>query len=273
MSLPERAFPANEMLASVYRGVQGWGFPRSLFRFRVDRHDIPAGGVCWAPDPPRDVRIVIHPGRGGWHDYMILFHEVGHAVHSSSIRGPTHLLRWHEGLPGFGGFHEGIGELFALIADTESWLRTREGLAPELIRAYLTEQRYHPLRNLAFLVGWVQRELDLYLRPERDPVEAERRYDRSVWGYDDHPPRSFADSFYVEAPIYATSYLIATLFWPKVHAAALRELGGETWPNPKMGSWLTQHWFREGSGFDWLPRVREVTGRPFGARALNDAMR
>ena len=271
--LPESAFPADEALRAVYEGIQGWGFPRSLLRFRVDHHDIPSGGLCLAPDPPRDVRIVVHPGRGGWEDYMVLFHEVGHAVHSSSIRGPTHLLRWHEGLPGFGGFHEGIGEFFAEIAEKDAWLRTRKGLSSTQIRDYVAEHRRAPLRVIAYLAGWIQRELDLYLRPQRDPREAERRYGRSVMAFDDFTPRSFADSFYIHGPIYATSYFVATLLRPQLFESVRNDVGGEAWPNAKIGPWLTRHWFREGSAFDWLPRVREVTGRPFGTRAFNEAMR
>lgn len=52
-------------------------------------------------------------------------------------------------------------------------------------------------------------------------------------------------------------------------ARALRErFGGPFWPNPKFARWLTREWFAPGSLYDWAPRVREVTGRPFGAEAF-----
>jgi hypothetical protein len=270
--LPEAAFPAHGMLASVLRGVGAWGVPPSALRFRIDRHDIPSGGLCIAPDPPRDVRIIVHPGRG-WLEYMVLFHEVGHGVHSASIRAPSHLLRWSEGLPGFGGFHEGIGQFFELIAESEAWLRARGNLSAEKIDRFGAEIRRLPLWTIGSLVDWIRQELDLYLRPKEDPADRARRFGRTVLGFDAYEPRSFADSFFVDSPVYATSYLVATLLRPQLLDAALQEVGGSTWPNRKMGPWLIDRWFRDGSAFDWLPRVREVTGRPFGARAFNEAMR
>jgi len=204
---------------------------------------------------------------------MVLFHEVGHGVHSASVRAPTHLLRWSEGLPGFGGFHEGIGQFFELIAESEPWLLARGNLSAREVGSFVAETRRTPLASMASLVGWIREELDLYLRPTADPAERSRRFGRTVCGFDAYEPRSFADSFFVEAPIYATSYLVAALLRPQLLAAALEEVGGPTWPNRKMGPWLVRHWFREGSAFDWQPRVRELSGRTFGARAFNESMR
>jgi hypothetical protein len=270
--LSDTYFPGSEMLRAVLHGVRGWGVPPATLRFRVTRHDLAAGGLCLAPDPPRDVRVVIHPGKGGWVEYMVLFHEVGHAVHSASIRGRTHLLRWHEGIPGFGGFHEGIGEFFCLIPESEAWLRSRSDLSAEAIRSFRSDVVRSPLSNVAFLAHWIGLELGLYLRPNEDPSERSRRLERRIFGFDAHPARSFADSFFIEAPIYATSYLIATLFRAQILRAVRDQVGGPIWPNRRVGPWLIDRWFRGGSSFDWLPRVREVTGSPFGAGAFNEEM-
>jgi len=270
--LSDAYFPGREMLRAVVDGVRGWGVPAATLRFRVTRHDLASGGLCLAPDPPRDVRVVIHPGNGGWLEYSVLFHEVGHAVHSASIRGRTHLLRWHEGVPGFGGFHEGIGEFFCLIPESEAWLRTRRHLPPEAIRSFRRAASRSPLTNVAFLAHWTGLELGLYLRPNEDPAERSRRLERRIFGFDAHPARSFADSFFIELPVYATSYLIATLLRAQLSRAVRDQVGGPVWPNRKIGPWLIDRWFRGGSSFDWLPRVREVTGAPFGAAAFNEEM-
>jgi peptidyl-dipeptidase A len=270
--LPDRAFPARGMLASVRKGVEAWGFPRSAFRFRVDRHDITSGGYCIAPDPPRDVRIVVHPSHG-WLEYSTLFHEVGHAVHSASIRAPSHLLRWHEFVPGYGAPSEGVGGFFELIPESEAWLRTRTGLSAERIEPFVEVQRNDPLRVMALLVGWIRAELTLYLHPERDPRKESERYGREVLGYDAYSQRSFADSFFIDIPIYATSYLFATLLRPQLLRGVLSEVGGSVWPNPKVGPWLVDRWFRPGSTYDWGPRLAEVTGRPFSAKAFNEDLR
>jgi hypothetical protein len=270
--LPDASFPPREMVAAVVTGVREWGVPPSALRFRVTRHDLSAGGICLAPDPPKDVRIVVHPDAGGLTSYRTLFHEVGHAVHSASTRARGHLLRWHEGVPGFGGFREGIGEFFTLIPESEAWLRSRVSLPPESIRSFRAEVVRAPLAEAAFLSGWTANELGLYLRPHEDPSERSLRWERRTFGFDPHPARSFADAFYIGAPVYATSYLIAMLVRAQIASAVLDQVGGPIWPNRRIGPWLIDRWFRDGSSYDWLPRIREVTGRPFGAAAFNAAM-
>jgi peptidyl-dipeptidase A len=270
--LPDRAFPARGMLSSVLEAVGEWGFPRSSLRFRVDHHDITSGGVCIAPDPPRDVRIVVHPSHG-WPEYATLFHEVGHAVHSASIRASSHLLRWHEFVPGFGAPCEGVGEFFELIPSSEAWLRTRRALTADRIEPFVQGRQTDPLRMMSLLVGWIRTELGLYLRPERDPAKESVRYGREVLGYEAYSERSFADSFSIDLPIYGTSYLFATLLRPHLLSAVLGDVGGATWPNPRVGPWLVDRWFRPGSRYDWGSRLKQVTGRPFSARAFNEAVR
>ena len=270
--LPEERFPGPTMLADVIAAVRGWGFPRRAFRFRVDRHDLSSGGISLAPDPPRDVRVIVHPG-GGWTSYQVLFHEVGHALASASIRQPTHLLRWHEHLPGFAGISEGEGMFFEQIATAEPWLRARPGLDRATIDRALPVLRRRPIGSMAFLAAWTLRELALYERPDGDTDAFARRLTRRVFGFDEYEPLSVADSFSIELPFYAPSYVYAMLLRPQLTAAALAEVGGPVWPNPRIARWLVDRWFRDGSSYDWWVRLREVSGRPFGARAFNDEMR
>jgi len=92
-----------------------------------------------------------------------------------------------------------------------------------------------------------------------------------LFGYGDYPRRSFVDPFYVESPMYSANYLLATLVHYQL-AATLRDLFGEPlWPNRRVGPWLTRKWFAPGSLYDWVPRIKQVTGRPFGARAFAGA--
>ncbi|HTW55750.1 MAG TPA: hypothetical protein VMG36_04795 [Thermoplasmata archaeon] len=270
--LPDEAFPGARMLPEVIAGVREWGFPARAFRFRVDRHDLASGGICLAPDPPRDVRVIVHPG-GGWRSYVALFHEVGHALASGAIRQPTHLLRWHEHLPGFAGISEGEGHFFEQIASSEAWLRARPGLDRGQVDRALPAIRRAPLMSIAYLATWTLRELALYERPAADADDVGRRLARRVFGYDDHEPLSFVDAFSVDLPFYAPSYVYAFLLCPQLTAAALAEVGGALWPNPRIARWLVDRWFRDGSSYDWWVRLREVSGRPFGARAFNDAVR
>lgn len=265
--MPESSFPGNRMLPAVLHGVRAWGISPSLLRFRVDYHDLPAGGISLAPDPPRDVRVVVHP-EGGWERYGILFHEVGHAVASGAVRQPSHLLRWHEHVPGFAALSEGEGGFFEEIAATEAWLRTRPGLSRKQVDAAVASVRRSTLYNTAWNVVWISRELALYEDGPHGPEGVAKRLDRRLFGYGSYEPLSFADGFSVELPLYSPSYFLATLFGSALRRAVLAEVGGPLWPNRKVGPWLLRHWMREGTSFDWTTRLRELTGARIDARAF-----
>ena len=265
LRLPDDAFPQRPMMGRVLETVRKWGFPTGRMRFRVVFHDLPSGGLTLAPDPPRDVRILVHP-QGGWEAYMVMLHEVGHAVHSASIRAPRHLLRWHENIPGFGGFHEGIGELFASVAHRTAWLSTFPAIERSLAESFEARSRSAEVLAVASCVAWLSVEQALYRRPEGDPMEVARRLERKLFGYADYDPLSFVDSFFIELPLYAPNYLFAALVQHQLARALVERFGTPFWPNPKIGPWLSRECFAPGSVFDWVPRLRELTGRPFGAR-------
>lgn len=271
--IPDSVFPRRTLLAEVQGSVRKWGFAPTALRFRVDRHDLSSGGLCVAPDPPRDVRIVVHPS-SSWGATAALFHEVGHAVASRSVRQPSsHLLRWHEHVPGFAGHSEGQGRFFEQIPISGAWLRSRPWIPSNDIEAAVGTARRRPLSHLASLASWVLPELELYEHPHRDPYAEIRRVERGIFGFDDFEPRSFADGFSIGLPCYSLSYVIAELLWPIHKRAALEEVGGELWPNPRIGPWFVEHWFRDGSSYDWWTRLRELTGRRFDAREFNAEMR
>ena len=269
--LPRRRFPSSGMFPRVLRAVRQWGFRLGPRPFKVVFHDLPAGGLTLAPDPPRDVRILVHP-TGGWTAYMILFHEVGHAVHSAGIRAPRHLLRWHENVPGFGGFHEGIGSLFEEIASTRTWLTRDMGVPAPEAAAFVAQHRARELWGTGSLVNWIALEQALYRHPGRDPMPAFQRQERSLFGYDEYPPLSFVDPFWIDTPVYGPNYLFAKLFHHQLARLLRQRFGEPLWPNRRVGPYLAREWFAPGSRFDWIPRLEALTGERFGADAFRAAV-
>ena len=268
--LPDRWFPRREMMPRILKAVREWGIRTDRMRFRLVYHDTPFGGLTLAPDPPTDVRILVHP-QGGWVRYMVLFHEVGHAVQSASVRAPGHLLRWHENIPGFGAYHEGIGGLFEDIPNSLEWLTTMPRVERKRAEQFARLQKDANLIWAAWHGCWIRTEQLLYERPGRDPTAEAQRYERTVFGYDEYPCRSFVDTFFVDSPIYASNYLLAILFGRQL-SRTLRDLFGDPlWPNRRVGPWLIRNWFAPGSLVDWLPHLKELTGRPFGAEAFAKA--
>jgi hypothetical protein len=265
---PDDLFPGDALLGEVVAAVRKWGFSPSALRFRVDRHDMAYGGMCLAPDPPRDVRIVVHPA-GGYVYCGALFHEVGHAVASRSVRQPTHLLRWHEHLPGFAGLSEGEGVFFEQISANRAWLRGRGRGEPAALERLVDLSARAPVGRMAFLVSSVLPEIAMYERPTKDPQAMRVRWFRRIFDFDEFEPNSFAGIFPVQMPIYSVSYVLAGLVSPALSAAVLHEVGGDLWPNSRVGPWLVDRWFRDGSSYDWWTRLREVTGQPLGTGPFN----
>ncbi|MCI4351993.1 MAG: hypothetical protein L3K14_01200 [Thermoplasmata archaeon] len=270
--LPERAFGTASLLRSVLAGVRQWGFSERRLRFNIDHHDGAFGGIAIPVDPPRDVRVVVGSGTG-WTNYMILFHEVGHAVQDRSTAVHPPLLRWYSYLPGFPGFLEGIGTLFEEIPKSPEWLVTRPGIDRRLAARFASMKQLTQLAEMSWLLAWIRAELELYRNPEGDIGEVRGRWLRRLGGYDAFDPPSFADFFYVEAPVYSQNYLFAMLFARQLLSTLRKELGGPLWPNRRFGPWLTRNWFRSSGEFDWVPRLEAQTGRPFGAEAFNRSAR
>jgi len=262
------AFPDDGMLATVCAGVRGWGFGSAPLRFRVDRHDLSSGGVSMPIDPPRDVRVIIHP-TAGWVRYMILFHEVGHTVHSRTNDRHSGFPRSYDYIPGFFGLVEGMGTVFEEIPRSAEWLATRPGFDPRRAAAYARAQALTHVGRMRSSIARVRTELALYRNPDADLDEVLLRANRELADFDEVPRSSFVDPFFVDLPVYLSAYVLANLFAKQLLDTALAETGGTIWPNHRLGPWLIRHWFRDSGLFDWAQRLRELTGRPLGAMSFN----
>jgi hypothetical protein len=270
-SLPDRLFPGRTMVPDTLAALRAWGFRGHRRPFRILKRPIPIGGMTLAVELPNDVRVVVNP-RGSWVNYMILLHEFGHAVQDTYTRGRSHLLRGPENIPGFAGFHEGIGATFEEISVDPGWLGSRPGFAAADVEGTVRSLREDRLWGAGLNAQWVRSELELYDRPESDLSRAFYRRRRATLGFDVHSPDSFADPFWIDAAFYGKSYLIATLVAAQLLSAVHAEVPGPTWPNRGVVPWLADRWFRHGMLYDWVPRMRDVTGRPFGSRAFRDAV-
>jgi hypothetical protein len=261
-------FSARECLPAVRWGLRGWGFGAKDLAFRFQRSDTPLAGLALYGDAPQDVGVVANP-RDGYVYYSILIHEMGHGIHARSVRGSSHLLR-DLGPPGYA---ESIGSLFEGIVSDPVWLRTRPGMTED--RAVeIRRGAYEELAlRMAELVGEVRTELRLYSDPEAR-VDAERRaFTERRFRYDDHDPRSWVDPYWLSPGFYRPSYLLAACFDEQIASAGLERVGGDPWPNARFGRWLRETWLARGQREEWVPRVRDVTGRRLGPEALMDSLR
>lgn len=265
--VPQGAFAADQMVPAVIAGVKQWGFGRAALRFRIDRHDLPAGGIEIPVDPPSDVRVIVHPG-ASWIRYMILFHEVGHAVHArSNLRHPS-ILKYHEYLPGFPGLVEGVGTLFEEIPHSPEWLMSRPGVKRHEADAMGGTVDLGKITGFIGLLAMIRTELELYRNPGADLERVHAEWIRKLGVYDSFESPSFANTFFVGYPIYVQSYLFASMFARQLLVTMQKDVGGPIWPNAGFAAWLTSNWFENSGEYDWVDQVKAVTGAPLGTRAF-----
>lgn len=270
--LPESAFSGRTMVSDLLRTIRAWGFRGARRPFAIVQRSIPVGGMTLAIQIPTDIRVAVNP-KGGWLNYAILAHEFGHAVQDSCTRAPTHVLRGPENIPGFAGFHEGIGGLFERIALVEAWLLRRPGVTKALVHQFRENLKDEELRLGQWTASWVWKEIQLYKHPTQDLAPRFHRIDRDMFAFDEYPRLSYADPFWIEAAFYSKSYLLASLLGAQLRQTIREQIPGPFWPNRSVIPWLRENWFRHGTRHDWVPRVREVTGRPFGVSDFLDRSR
>ncbi|HKC64720.1 MAG TPA: hypothetical protein VKB86_13850 [Pyrinomonadaceae bacterium] len=77
-------FPADELVVTYGRGMEGFGIrTERQANIHIEKEDRPfknPRAACFRINAPDDVRLLITPV-GGSYDYMVLFHEAGHAQH------------------------------------------------------------------------------------------------------------------------------------------------------------------------------------------------
>lgn len=262
-------FPNTKVIPWALEGLRGWGLPPKQFPIKIVWHTNPTGGVTYAPTIPTDVRFMIHPrGRGGWALQCLTLHELGHAVHACSVRAPTHFLRGNELMPGYPGFLEGVGQMFYAIGTSEEFLRSRPGLGRDLAATLQQGRARDEMLWACTMAVSVAQEFDLYTSPNAGLSDRFARRFRAAWDYDTSSPPSFANTIWIQYGLYMKSYFLAEIFAAQIREAALGEVGGEFWPNRRLGPWLVRNWLARGATFDWVPHVREVSGKQFGPDPL-----
>lgn len=262
----DASLPADTAFRTVRRGTKGWGFPERAYRFTTQSTAIPFGGMVSAVKAPDDVRLIFTP-RPGWAPHRLLFHEMGHAIQACLTSGESFLLR-NDFMPSFGGELEGVGTLFMRIPSALGWLQTFPRLTPEQVKDLQSRAQEFFWSDLALTLVHAETEVQTYLHPSRDPGETRYRLQREIGGYDSYDPTMWADMITVDTPLYFRSYVLGSIFSTQVLRAGLDAVGGEVWPNSKLGPWLSENWFAPGAAHDWVPRVSAITGHALGVQDL-----
>lgn len=221
---------------------------KDLFKqmgFKVDRMNIQIehrkgapGGTAHAIDPPRDVRLegLFPPGYDGTRGYL---HELGHAVHLSSISpGPQPFRQLPQNL----ALAEGIAEVFVRGLRDPGWLKER---FPEV-----SQKEFHAyLASIENFEAYAVREycllaqVEMAIAQHRPIDEAFASIYETTFGVP-HAGKPFYDLVpYLTRPLYSLDYVVAR----SVTDAIITSLAPKTLLSPKVGDRLRREVFEPGN--------------------------
>jgi len=232
---------------------------RDLFRhmgFNIERMNIQIahrkgspGGTAHAIDLPRDVRMegFFPAGYDGTRGYL---HELGHAVHMSSIQpGPQPFRQ----LPDNDALSEGIAEVFVRGLRDPGWLKKRfPNLSKEDLNRYL--QSIYAFEAYAVREYCLLSQLEMAIAQQRPVEEAFPAIYEETFGTP-HNGKPFYDLVpYLTRPLYSLDYVVAR----SVTDAIITSLAPDTVLAPRVGDRLRREIFEPGNTLE----IADILGRP-----------
>lgn len=87
LSMFDSFYPSEKVVSTFELNCKALGLSDLLKQIKIDDADRPKKNpraVCYWPDPPKEVHLVIKP-IGGEQDFEAMLHEGGHALHGASV--------------------------------------------------------------------------------------------------------------------------------------------------------------------------------------------
>jgi peptidyl-dipeptidase A len=240
---------------------------------------------CWHIDLEHDIRSLqsIEPN-SEW--FFAAHHELGHGHYFNSYTRPQvpPLLR----IGANPGFHEGMGELAALAASQEPYLKAK-GILPADYKAdkaqlLLDDALARSVPFIFFASGTMTHwEADIYAH-RLDTDEWNRRWWEYVSKFQGvEPPEKRGEEFadYAtkthinDTPAYYYNYAVATVLKFQLHDYIARQILHQPPQacnyagNREVGAWLYEI-MKKGGTEDWRKVLKEATGEELSTRAMVD---
>lgn len=243
-----------------------------------------AHASCWHVDLNTDIRSLmsVEPDSYWW---STAHHELGHGYYFMSYTRPEVPPLLRDGANP--SFHEGVGDLIALAAMQEPYLRSVGLLPPG--RTSKDEQMRHLLRDALDSVPFLfwasgvmtHWEADVYAK-QLPADQWNARWWKYVGEYQGIEPPSIRGEEFCDAatkthindnPAYYYSYAVATVFKFQMHDHIARQILHQDprscsyADNRQVGDFL-RGVLRQGATRDWRVVLREATGEDLSTRAM-----
>lgn len=258
-------FPENQILPRLRQTYRRAGLDIEKMPIQVDDEERPGKSqhaFSFAINTPGDIRILANAD-DGIAAYRTMFHEMGHAVYSASIRQPTYLLQESASAC----LTEGIGQFFPMLLEEEKWLTGVAGVPLEMAREYrrrLIEDSAHSVRSYLVFLNF---EREAYRNPDQNLTRLWWSLNEKYLGLPQHPDvDSWASIIHFTShPAYYQNYLLADMIAAQL-MNHLKSLQGTVLDNPATGEFLRSRIFARGASLPWDRLVAEITDEPLSVK-------
>jgi hypothetical protein len=238
----DKYFRKDRLLEAYERTLLGMGLdPTSQDNIHIDTAERPTKNPrarCYAPDPPKEVHLLIKPV-GGLEDYMAFFHEAGHAQHFGNEDPALDYVE--RAVSTSNALTEIYSFLLEHLTQNRVWLTGVVGLPEETARGVAYHARLAELflvRRYAAKLGY---ELDFF----EDPLEEGRNrelYAATLSGATRflYAPQNYLND--MDPGYYSADYLRAWIT-ESMLCHYLEHAYGEAWfAAPEAGTFLRSLW-------------------------------
>ncbi len=263
----DQYFPKDKLVDTYRRTMAGMGINvDEQSNIHLDTEDRPKKNpraVCYAPDPPFEVHLVIKP-IGGMDDYDAFFHEAGHAQHYGNVRADLDYI--YKVIGTSYALTEIYSFLMEFLTMNPHWLIDMLGVPEDKAK----EISYYSKLSEFFLLRRYIAKLNYELLFFENPMDEHRNMQlytdelSSATGFI-YPPQNFVND--MDSGYYSADYLRA---W--ITEAMLREhlqgtYGDRWYSNPDAGKFLKDLW-SSGESMENEDVARQIGYAPFDVQPL-----
>lgn len=241
-----------------------------LSRISIDgvaREGKDASPVCWGIRVPQDARV-LYQRTSPFSDFTSFCHEMGHALHFTSIREDLPFPdRW---LAPY-GVDEIFSTLFESIATDPLFLEEELEVSRQVIRDLKQKERFMELYYLTFYGANSMLKIKFW-KDELSMNEADELYERLTEQYMGFKlPGRYWQAHHVVSmyDLYAPSYLLAKVRMEELKAKIKEEFGQAWWRNAKAGEFLREKVMGPGAKIN-LSSFSSLNERPYFDTVLQE---
>jgi len=261
----ESHFGEDKLMNTLNATFAGLGFDTQDLRVTYDtelRDNKLQNGICMPIQVPGDIRILAIIN-DGFPAYRTLFHEYGHALHSSLIDQEYYILRTQTD----GVICESMATICEDILFQPEWLVKYMNIPEEKIPDLISKLNEIKIINLRFALANSYFELELYRTNAENP-------DKLFWdimerilfcGRQDGCEAWASNYHIIEYPVYLQNYILADLIAAQT-MLHMKALNGSIVDNPATARYLVDRYFKYGALYDWFDLVELATGEKLNTR-------